>query len=46
MSKLKMMHLEMIDKHTAQEKSILPIALVDGALIVALSDPMDFKIIE
>lgn len=37
--------LEMIDKHTAQEKSILPIALVDGALIVALSDPMDFKLL-
>ena len=37
--------LEMIDKHVAQEKSILPIALVDGALIVALSDPMDFKLL-
>ena len=37
--------LEMIDKHVAQEKSILPISLVDGALIVALSDPMDFKLL-
>lgn len=37
--------LELIPKHVAQEHSVLPIAVSDGALQVVLSDPMDFKLL-
>lgn len=37
--------IELVAKSVAQEKGILPLEVVDGALVVALSDPMDFKLL-
>lgn len=37
--------IELVTKSVAQEKGILPLEVVDGSLLVALSDPMDFKLL-
>lgn len=37
--------IELIAKSIAQEKGVLPLEVVDGSLLVALSDPMDFKLL-
>ena len=37
--------IELVAKSVAQEKGILPLEVVDGSLLVALSDPMDFKLL-
>ena len=37
--------IELVAKSVAQEKGILPLEVVEGSLLVALSDPMDFKLL-
>ncbi|HCN75390.1 GspE/PulE family protein [Pseudolactococcus plantarum] len=37
--------IELIPKHVAQENHVIPIEVIDGTLVVALSDPMDFKLL-